>query len=46
MEEKQSVAEWCFTQRDLAFAEGRVDDGNNYQQLGTMWAEREAKKEA
>lgn len=44
MEDKQSIAEWCYAQRDQAFAEGRVDDGNNYHNLGVMWQEREEKK--
>lgn len=41
--QQQLTSEWCFEQRDAAFAAGDINAGDDYQSLGQMWAEREKK---
>lgn len=42
--DKHSSFEWCCNQRDIAYSRGDDKEGEAYQQLASIWAERENKK--
>lgn len=45
MNDVKKLADWCYEQRDAAYAEGDVTKAGDYNTLGNMWLERETKKE-
>lgn len=41
---EQSLAQWCYEQRDKCLAEGNFKDADNYLNLAVLWREREDKE--